>query len=306
MRAEAPVNLRLASVSKLQVTTFQESLDQSAIPTINIRLFGGFNLAIGGNRVDISARLAAILAYLARRSGCEIPRDRLAGLYWGRMPGEQARRNVRVALFRINQLLHSAHPAVPARLIHSFGNFVSLPRHSFLHIDANEFEAVLDDCCSRQDLPAANLMLRVQRVVDLYCDDLLPDFDENWIVEERASLRSKYLLALKFLIFVCLTENDRRSALYWCERAMKVDVGDEEMAALAMKIAAQMGNRSHAVKTFRALVLMLRREFGIAPSPEMGELLRGLTSDPPNPVSFDIDLCAIKRSFFGCTKRPMQ
>ncbi|MDF0522702.1 BTAD domain-containing putative transcriptional regulator [Bradyrhizobium yuanmingense] len=305
MRAEAPVKLRLASVSRLQVTTPQECPGESAIPAINIRLFGTFSLGVGGDRVDISARLAAILAYLARRSGSEIPRDRLAGLYWGRMPGEQARRNVRVALFRINQLLHSAHPAVPARLIQSFGNFVSLPRHSFLHIDANEFETVFDDCCSRPEISAADL-LRVQRAVELYREDLLPDLGESWIIEERESLRSKYLSALKFLILACLTENDHRSALYWCERAMKVDIGDEETAALAMKIASQMGNRSHAVKTFRALALVLRREFGIAPSTEMVDLLRGLTSDPPNPVSFEIDVGAIKRSFFGYAKRPVR
>jgi DNA-binding SARP family transcriptional activator len=303
MRAEASRKLQLASVSTLLPGKPEPGgVSEVSTPPVNIRLLGAFGLSIGERRVDISSRLAAILAYTARRAGTEISRDRLAGLYWGELSTEQARRNVRVALFRINQLLRSVCPGLPPQFIRSLGSLVTIPRYSFVHIDANDFETTFDDY-SRHKLHTAEMITRLRLGVDLYREDLLPDLDETWIAEDRENLRAKYLTALKFLLLAALTENDLNSALYWANRSLKADIGDEATAAMAMKIAARIGKRAMAVKIYRALVLVLRREFGISPSPDIIALFQGLTSSPASPGCAEINIDALERDLFGYARR---
>jgi DNA-binding SARP family transcriptional activator len=265
---------------------------------MTVALFGSFNLQVSGHRIGVSSRLASILALLARRLDSGVRRDHLAEIYWGDLPEQQARRNLRVALCRINCLMRGWMPN-NGKFIHASANLVWLPSYPFVQIDANEFETVVESCCLSQPIRSAETTATLRRGIQLYRHDLLCGMDDGWIVAERESLRSKFLLSLRCLAITALEQNDLHGALSWCERSLSEDVGNEPAALLAMKIAANLGNRARAVSIFRTLQLALRREYSLSPSPEVINLLQELTTDPPKPASFEIDLDRMRRTMLG-------
>jgi DNA-binding SARP family transcriptional activator len=83
----------------------------------DLRLLGGFDFRAGSGRpVPIARRkVQALLAYLACHSGQAQPRDKLAALLWPDMEDEQARANLRKALFILRSALTPT--AVGLRLV---------------------------------------------------------------------------------------------------------------------------------------------------------------------------------------------
>jgi DNA-binding SARP family transcriptional activator len=102
----------------------------------DLRLLGGFDFRAGSGRpVPIARRkVQALLAYLACHSGQAQPRDKLAALLWPDMEDEQARANLRKALFILRSALTPT--AVGLRLVE---DVVALDGTA-LHVDVLAFE----------------------------------------------------------------------------------------------------------------------------------------------------------------------
>jgi DNA-binding SARP family transcriptional activator len=298
MRSEPQQNPQTAQSSS------HSALDVAATPIqhgissqISLRLFGGFLLSAGRHRLDVSPRLAGALAYLARRPDVEIPRDRLAGLNWSNVPTEQAKSNLRVALCRVNRILEEAHPGISRKFLRISARSICFVRSQFSIVDANDFEDIMDLHRERKALSDSSLE-ELRRGIDLYRDDLLPDSDAFWIVEDRENLRKKYLYGLKQVMLGAIWRKDMAEASVWVDRFMKADLGNESTAILAMRIAAYRGNRTQIVRTYRSLTQVLRHEFGIAPAAATEEAFRDLVSRSGDRTAMDFDVARVERTLF--------
>jgi DNA-binding SARP family transcriptional activator len=73
---------------------------------LEVRLFGGFGVKIGGETVKIPSRPAELLfIYLVLHPGIPVWREKLAGLFWPDSGEAQARSNLRHALWRLRQAI---------------------------------------------------------------------------------------------------------------------------------------------------------------------------------------------------------
>src|SRR5262245_25050372 len=72
---------------------------------LRLQLLGGFRARIeAGSLLRLPTRKSgAMLSYLAVPPGRVHPRDKLAALLWGEIPGSQARGSLRQTLFRIRR-----------------------------------------------------------------------------------------------------------------------------------------------------------------------------------------------------------
>lgn len=82
--------------------TGQERNVSDQLPGLVVKTLGGLAISWAGQEVsDLTLRKTqALLVYLATHPG-QHDRGRLAGLLWGELPEEQARRNLRHALFSL-------------------------------------------------------------------------------------------------------------------------------------------------------------------------------------------------------------
>jgi DNA-binding SARP family transcriptional activator len=263
---------------------------------VQLSLFGGFSLFVNDRRVVVSRQHASLISYLARQQGAEISRDRLATLYWGDSPTDQARRNLRVAFSRIKRLLSiNNSDAIETTLVHTTLTTASIPNDTSITVDANLFERLLQDNCDIETLSEVKIA-NIKKAVSLYRECLLPELDEEWVASDRESLRNQYVSALRVLTYHYVAQQDFVTAVAWALRILREEPYDESAAILAMRLLCLHGQRACAIRVYRSLSHQLRTEFGISPSLEAAELFQSISSNTPKYSTFRLNLKEIAAS----------
>src|SRR5690349_13849641 len=84
---------------------------------LELRVLGRFEVRIDGVAVALASRPAqSLLAYLAMSAGTAHRREKLAGLFWPEAEEDNARANLRHALWRIRKAVE-AQPDSPGYLV---------------------------------------------------------------------------------------------------------------------------------------------------------------------------------------------
>ena len=230
----------------------------TALPSLS--LLGGFQLTWNGGQVTMidMPRLRSLLAYLALHSGTRQSRTHLAFLIWPDSTEAQAHTNLRNLIFKLRQAL----PGVDA--------FISTDRHSLLWngeaactLDVQEFEQALAEAevASNQDV----LRQALERAINLYRGDLLPDCYDEWIIAERDRLQQAMLYALECLITLYEQEHDYTKALRMAQRLQCYEPLLENTYCHLMRLHAKRADRSAIVRTYQNCAAVLKRELGIGP-----------------------------------------
>ncbi|NDY94013.1 AAA family ATPase [Ideonella livida] len=110
-------------------------------PHLHLRLLGGFTLEVGGQPAPALPyeKARALVAWLALHPGPQ-PRDSLADLLWPEAAGEQARTNLRRALFDLRRVWNGL-PGLPADWLQADRRQVGLAPDLGWQVDALALEA---------------------------------------------------------------------------------------------------------------------------------------------------------------------
>ncbi len=182
------------------MSTFPASsvIDRDDRRTLHIRLLGEFNLVYGSEVVQSvgTLRLQSLLARLVLHQSAPQSRRHLAFTLWSDSTESQALTNLR-------RELHNLRQALPAA-----DHFLSVERQTLRWRSDAPF--TLDVADFRQALAAARqaevsadepgIRDALAEAVALYKGDLLPGCYDDWLLNERESLRQSYLQALEQLI----------------------------------------------------------------------------------------------------------
>lgn len=222
-----------------------------------LRVLCGFEVQIGGQFVAVPANVERILAFLAVRGR---PQQRLtvATTLWMDTTEDRAAANLRTALWKARQAI--------GECIHTCGNRISL---------APAVEVDLTD-----------IVEKTRRILDEHVDlepedcdpatlvgDLLPDWDEDWILFERERLRQLCIHALEAL---CLRLSRAGRP------GLAVDAGLAAVAAEPLRESAQRaliaahldeGNVSEARRQYHLYRDLLWSNLGIEPSDTLRSLV---------------------------------
>jgi DNA-binding SARP family transcriptional activator len=223
-----------------------------------LSVLGGFNLSVSHRSIPLSSNAQRVLGFLAV-SGSVQQRDVIAGQLWPTTTQDRAMANLRTALWRVRQ----ASP----RLVRASRSAVGL--EAVVRVDYNEL-----------GVRARRLLGGIESTEDIvmlshrpFEQDLLPEWDEEWLLLERERYRQLRIHALEALS-VQLTSAGRY--------ALAIDVacaaiGAEPLheSAHAALIAAHLaeGNRAEALRQFDAYRDLLHRETGLSPSAELESLV---------------------------------
>jgi DNA-binding SARP family transcriptional activator len=230
---------------------------------LRARLLGALEVELNGAVIDspASQRPWAVFAYVAL-SPRPVPRAELANRFWPDVLDQSARASLRSVLWSLRRSLPDALAVDVEK--------VSLPDCGEVWVDVREFERLAPGS------PEAAL--------ELCAGELLEGVEDEWALLARARHRERVIELLEQLALRELRSGDVRAAIDLTRRQVDLDPLDEEAHRRLIERLAGAGERSAALRAYRALGERLRRELGVAPAPATRALLEDLRVEPARVV----------------------
>ncbi len=236
----------------------------TSIP-LRLALLGGFQLQKGDREIVIAAsgqRLIALLALHHR----PLTRLRAAGTLWPEFSTKRSLADLRTTLWRINQS----------------GEAIVTASQSAVALNADIDVDVLKLMALTRQLDQAAVGLGQ---IDLdsvtmpeLTSDLLPDWYEEWVQDERESLRQIRLHGLEILAAALTRAGRHNDAIQAALAAIRMEPLRETAHRTLIEAHLAEGNWSEARRQFRECRRLLREELGVEPSESTRRLIK------PEPV----------------------
>lgn len=214
-------------------------------------------------------KLVALLAYLllARPRGFQ-PRDTLVAIFWPESNQARARRALNQALYELRRAL--GEDVIVSRGVEEVG--LEFRR---IRCDTVEFE----DAVARGNRALA---------LDLYQGDLLvglalPGCEafERWLDERREDLRFRALRAASCHAQELAKADNRVESAYWLRRALRWEPYEEGILQELVGHLLALGDRTGALREYRAFAERLRRELEVEPDSATRALVETIVPTAP-------------------------
>lgn len=223
---------------------------------IRLTLIGRFALWRGSHELAIAGSEQRLIALLALSDG-PVGRLHVAGTLWPDYATDRSLAHLRTALWRVNQSSNQVIAATPSLLTLNAG----------IEVDVRNLVAFARRL-TRTDV----LDLDSVEAADL-AGDLLPDWYDDWVSEEREGLRQIRLHALENLARRLSASGRHADAIQAALVAIRLEPLRETAHRSLIEIHLAEGNWSEACRQFQRYRKLLRDELGVEPSDSMRSLL---------------------------------
>jgi DNA-binding SARP family transcriptional activator len=224
-------------------------------------LLGGFELLVPGLPEQPPVHVQRLVAFLALQRH-PLQRAYVAGHLWFELTQEHANGCLRSTLWRMSRY--------PLQLVEATSTHLALdPRVS---VDARELDSTAQRVIRWSGAPEGE---------DIDClahaHDLMPDWYDDWVLQERDRLRQIRLLALEAASEALLEERRYAEGAIAALAVVDTDPLRESAYRLLIRAYIGSGNIAEALHQFAVFRARLSRALGLAPSPQMLELVSRIT-----------------------------
>jgi DNA-binding SARP family transcriptional activator len=236
---------------------------------VSISLLGGFEARARGGRLELpvtAQRVVGFLAVVGKRQSREV----VAGRLWSFTTQTRAQANLRTALWQLRQvhddLVQSAHGSI------SLGEGVAID----YRLMTDQARLLLSGGIAEGGLLHVPL--------DLFQAELLPGWDEEWLIIDRERHRQLRMHALEELSHRLVDLRQFALAVEAAYAAIAVEpLSESAHRTLTWAFLAE-GNRRQALRQLNLYRELLIDETGLAPSDDFVALLdRTSASSPQDP-----------------------
>jgi DNA-binding SARP family transcriptional activator/tetratricopeptide (TPR) repeat protein len=236
---------------------------------VRVRLVGDLELEIDGRRLEpiASRRARSLLAWLAYHPGLHT-RSRVASVFWPDVLDSSARASLRTTLATLRRELGEEAGAV----VVAERDRVGIQDSPDVWIDVREAAR----------LAAAGDPDEALALVD---GELLTDLDDDWVLEQRSAHHARVVELLTLVGDAAEAAGELEAAVRHARRRLELDPVSEDAARTLMRRLGRTGNGAAAVATYEAFRSTLRRELGMAPSPETRALAEELRAEQRGAVA---------------------
>jgi DNA-binding SARP family transcriptional activator len=261
----------------LSLSTEASALSLPTAPILEVKLFGGMEVRLGGERIDLSRirrdKVKVLLAILVLARGRDVSRDTIVASLWPESSLASARRNYYTVWSELHSALKLPDGTCPYLIRHKDG--CAIDQH-FLSSDVMRFDAACRDLQFgvASGEPAPDLYRRID---EEFSADLLPaELTNEIIINARSDCREQLIDAL-ISGAVNLTRAGCAQQATWLARsAVRRDAMREDAYIALMNAQVSLGQRTAALMTYFKCKAVLSEELGLDPSPEMNSLYEGL------------------------------
>ena len=230
--------------------------------TLRLMMLGGFNLLQGDEQIILPVTAQRLVALLALRDR-PLSRAYLAGVLWPDCPAERSLADLRTALWRAN---HGRAPVVAI-----VG--VRLSLHAEVQVDVRALVAFGRAAADRTATSAtAELDLAGISWPELALD-LLPDWYDDWLADDRERLRQLRLHALESMTDELSLRGRHVAAIQAALAAVTLEPLRETAHAALIRAYLAEGNRSEALRQFRRCRDLLEAGLSVEPSESIRQLI---------------------------------
>ena len=226
-------------------------------PDIRLRLLDAFALEVDGRPIDLPHGTQRLLAFLALRPHA-LGRSFMAGSLWLDATEDRAAANLRSALWRLR------HSGVPV-IVRAHGTLRLDPG---VWVDVREATEVarrwLGGQATPRDMPGSALLQ----------SELLPDWYDDWVGDERERFRQLRLHALEAMAERLIEMGHVGDALLAALAATTDDPLRESAQRVLVKVHLAEGNTGEAIRQVRRCEALFERELGMRPSSQLTDLVR--------------------------------
>jgi predicted ATPase/DNA-binding SARP family transcriptional activator len=237
---------------------------------LRVEMLGTFEAKARGGVISKfrTRRVAMLLAYLALHTKRVHTRDEIAELLWPDAEEATSRRNLRQALHSLRKVLEP--PALPSgSILKVEQSLISLNLDAII-TDIAEMETLIE---SAKDSNHPNEKLsQLKQAIALYKGDLLPGFDELWVMNERFRMEDLYLSTLKLTVSECINYSETDDAIQYLRLAIAKEPLDENLHKILIEQYLIASRPRRALEQYQELAQLLQSELSCQPSHEV-ELL---------------------------------
>src|SRR4051794_17519830 len=232
--------------------------ERPALNGARLSLIGGFSLSCRGERLRLPRGVQSLLAFLALQAR-PVPRRQVAFTLWPGATEAHAHGSLRASLFRLRA-------GCPDGML---GDGGELELCQAVNVDVHRALALADHAGDGDDEELESI---------LQGGELLPDWYDDWVLVERERFHE-----LRGHVLEALSEAHLRSGAVARARkaalaAVHADPLRESSRRALIRAQVADGNHADALAHYAKFADLLR-QFGLAPSPQLRELVSGLTRD---------------------------
>jgi DNA-binding SARP family transcriptional activator len=222
-------------------------------------LLGGFSLLRDTEEIELPLSAQRLVALLALRER-PLSRAYLAGVLWPNCRSERSLADLRTTLWRTNHC--------NSEVIATAG--IRLHLQADVEVDVRALTAF--ERASHQTKSNAISLLKGMSWFDLSLD-LLPDWYDDWLVDDREGVRQLRLHALERMTDELSLNGRHGEAIQTALTAVRLEPLRETAHAALIKAHLAEGNRSEALRQFSRCRAILRTELAVEPSGSIRELI---------------------------------
>ncbi|MEV6203580.1 BTAD domain-containing putative transcriptional regulator [Streptomyces sp. NPDC051771] len=226
-------------------------------PSAQLRLLGRFRLECGRQSIELCRNGQRLLAFLSLRES--VPRTVLAGTLWPEVTEEHARGSLRTTLWKL--------PRDELPLVHCCGDVLMVA--PALRVDVH----VLTRTALGLVAGGAPPSYRRPPLGLLTGEDLLPGWDEDWVLLERERLRQLRLYALDSLAHTLIEQGRTALAMEAAWAGIRAEPLRESAHRVVVSVHLAEGNVGEALGHYAMFRTLLNEELGIEPSLRFTRLL---------------------------------
>ncbi len=231
-----------------------------------------------------------LLCYILDNHPDPVSRDKLMAIFWGETPEDQARYNLRFALWNIRKAAKIREEE--ADLLLTSRNFCQINPEYKVFIDANEFASFKQSYDARERIP------HLEKVLDLYKGPFLDGFTlrnlpdwEEWLANRRETLHQTFInYSLEFGEHLLKT-GDAEKAVNVYLKVLSFDAFNEGAHLGLIRAYADQSRFPAALRQFEIYTEALKRGYKVAPNPEIIKLcesIRNRTYKPSHQQNIEI------------------
>ncbi|MCE7985202.1 MAG: hypothetical protein DYG89_28860 [Caldilinea sp. CFX5] len=238
---------------------------------LSLLLLGPFQALLDGAPITgfESARVRALLIYLAVEKARPHRRETLVELFWPEQPSGVGAANLRHALANLRKAIGDPRATPPFLLITP--TTLQFNGASNTVIDLDRFHALL----ANDPTPAAQqaaLALYRSHFLEGFSLDHSPDF-ELWLTVQRERIDYLAGQALATLVNQAVQQGDFAQAVTWTQRQLTLDALNEDVHRQLIWLLAHSGQRAAALHHYDLCRDLLEQELAVEPQAALQTLV---------------------------------